>query len=132
MGAKSFLAKAKNDYNVIMTLEEAKEAKRKLLATYPGIGRWHRRESLEVGRGNFETRTLLGRRRVVEPDREGKPKFTERLNAPVQGSAADILKLALAGLEETREEHLSARPALHKNYKRLQEEVVCSGPNYRI
>jgi DNA polymerase-1 len=43
--------------------------------------------------------------RVVEPDPWGKPSFTERLNLPVQGTAADTLKLALARLWESREVH---------------------------
>lgn len=119
MGAKRFLEKAKDDYDITMTLEEAKEAKRKLLAAYPGIGHWHRREAEECRRGNFETRTLFGRRRVVEPDHEGKPKFTERLNAPVQGTAADVLKLALARLGEGREEHPNALPIIT-----VHDEVV--------
>src|SRR5215210_4777291 len=37
-----------------------------------------------------------------------KPKFTERLNAPVQGTAADILKTAMANLGEGREEYPNA------------------------
>ncbi len=112
MGAQKFLETAKNDYGVEMTLSEAREAKRKLLETYPGIGRWHRSEAAECDKGNFETYTLMGRRRVIEPDRDGKPRFTERLNAPVQGTAADILKLALARLWESREEHPAALPIL--------------------
>jgi DNA polymerase-1 len=119
MGAKRFLEMAKNDYDVTMTLQEAREAKRKLLEAYPGIGRWHQRESEECNKGNFETYTLLGRRRVVDPDYEGKPKFTERLNAPVQGTAADILKLTLARLWESREEHPGALPILT-----VHDEVV--------
>jgi DNA polymerase-1 len=102
MGAKKFRDMAETDYGVRMTLSEAREAKRKLLAAYPAIGRWHRRESARSEAGDFETFTLLGRRRVVEPDYQGKPSFTERLNAPVQGTAADILKLALAELWEGR------------------------------
>lgn len=112
MGAKSFREYARKRYGVTMTLEEAKEAKRKLLGTYPGIGRWHRRESGECHGGNFEARTLLGRRRVVEPGYDGSPKYTERLNVPVQGTAADILKLAMARLWESREEHPNALPIL--------------------
>ncbi|MDP9475653.1 MAG: DNA polymerase [Actinomycetota bacterium] len=119
MGAKMFLEKAKDDYGVTMTLKEAKEAKRLLLDTYPGIGRWHRREAHECERGNFETRTLLGRRRVVEPDRSGSPKFTERLNAPVQGTAADVLKTAMANLWGSRAEHPGALPILT-----VHDEVV--------
>jgi hypothetical protein len=42
--------------------------------------------------GDSETRTFSGRRRLdVE-------RLTDRLNAPVQGTAADGLKLALAFL----------------------------------
>jgi DNA polymerase-1 len=119
MGAKRFLEMAKNDYGVVMTLQEAREAKRKLLEAYPGIGRWHQGEAEECKKGNFETYTLLGRRRVVEPDRDGKPKYTERLNAPVQGTAADILKLAMARLWEAREEHPGALPILT-----VHDEVV--------
>lgn len=119
MGAKRFLEMARNDYGVEMTLREAKEAKRKLLEVYPSIGRWHQREAEECNKGNFETHTLMGRRRVVEPDYEGEPKFTERLNAPVQGTAADILKLAMARLWESREDYPSALPILT-----VHDEVV--------
>src|SRR5829696_4966322 len=108
MGAKRFKDMAERDYGVEMSLAEAKEAKRKLLDAYPRIGHWHTREGQECERGNFVTETLMGRRRVVEPDRRGNPSFTERLNAPVQGTAADILKLALARLWESREEHPNA------------------------
>jgi DNA polymerase-1 len=119
MGAQRFLETAKNDYGVVMTLNEAKEAKCKLLEAYPGIGRWHRREATECEKGNFETYTLMGRRRVVEPDYKGKPRFTERLNAPVQGTAADILKLAMARLWESREEYPGTLPILT-----VHDEVV--------
>ncbi len=47
----------------------------------------------------METRTLSGhRRRWVE-----RPRFTELLNTPVQGSAADCLKEALACLPKALE-----------------------------
>ena len=110
---------AERDYGVGMSLAEAKEAKRKLLDAYPRIGLWHAQESQECERGNFVTETLMGRRRVVEPDRWGKPSFTERLNAPVQGTAADILKLALARLWESREEHPKVVPILS-----VHDEIV--------
>jgi DNA polymerase I len=119
MGAKKFKDVAERNYGVRMTLSEAREAKRKLLAAYPAIGRWHQRESAKSEAGDFETFTLLGRRRVVEPDYSGKPSFTERLNAPVQGTAADILKVALAELWEDREAHPHAFPVLT-----VHDEVV--------
>src|SRR5688572_30101595 len=54
----------------------------------------------------LETQTLTGRRRTnVE-------KLTDRLNAPVQETAADGLKLALALLWERRDECPEAVPVL--------------------
>ena len=44
---------------------------------------------------------------------------SERLNAPVQGTAADILKLTLARLWESREEHPEAVPILS-----VHDEIV--------
>jgi DNA polymerase-1 len=119
MGAKGFKDVAERHYGVRMTLSEAQEAKRKLLAAYPAIGRWHQQESARSQAGDFETFTLLGRRRVVEPDYRGKPSLAERLNAPVQGTAADILKLALAELWDSREAHPGAFPVLT-----VHDEVV--------
>jgi DNA polymerase I len=56
---------------------------------------------------NAETRTLLtgGHRTEVE-------RLTDRLNAPVQGTGADGLKLALALLRERRGECPGAVPML--------------------
>ena len=73
MGAKRFLVTAKGDDSVRLTLDDAREAKRKLLEAYPSIGHRHRREAGDCEKGNFETRTLLSRRRVVEPDRGASP-----------------------------------------------------------
>ena len=119
MGAKRFKEMAASDYGVRMTLSEARDAKQKLLAAYPAIGSWHQRESARSEAGDFETFTLLGRRRVVKPDNSGKPSFTERLNAPVQGTAADILKLALARLWEGRSDYPGTFPVLT-----VHDEVV--------
>ena len=74
--------------------------------TYPGLKRWHDNERRVWQRGETETRTLTGRRRMnVE-------KLTDRLNAPVQGTGADGLKLALALLWERRSECPEAVPVL--------------------
>jgi DNA polymerase I len=57
-------------------------------------------------RSPVSTRTLTGRRHMdVE-------KLTDDLNAPVQGTAADGLKLALALLWERRDECPGAEPVL--------------------
>jgi len=73
-----------------LSLKEAKAFKEAFFQAYPGIAAWHDRM-----RGERETRTQAGRLRKWP---EARPKVTEVFNAPVQGTAADILKLALAGL----------------------------------
>src|SRR5919107_1607063 len=103
-GAKGFKEFARDKYGTDITLEEAALYKRQFFGTYPGLAAWHKRERLRMKRGETETRTLTGRRRV------GVTKFTEWVNAPVQGTGADGLKLALALLWERRAECPGAVP----------------------
>ncbi len=89
-----------------MRLQEAALYRERFFETYPGLKRWHDNERRAWHCGETETRTLTGRRRMdVE-------KLTDRLNAPVQGTAADGLKLALALLWERRDECPKAVPVL--------------------
>jgi DNA polymerase I len=106
MGAKGLQSYALKSYGVEMSPEEATLYRKRFFRTYPGLMRWHDNERRAWLRGGTETRTLIGRRRTdVE-------KLTDRLNAPVQGTAADGLKLALALLWERRSECLGAVPVL--------------------
>jgi DNA polymerase-1 len=106
MGAKGLRAYAFKSYGVEMSLEEAALYRRRFFQTYPGLRRWHERERRAWQLGDAETWTLTGRRRMnVE-------KLTDRLNAPVQGTAADGMKLALAFLWERRGECPGAMPVL--------------------
>jgi DNA polymerase I len=89
-----------------MSLEQAALYRRRLFETYPGLKRWHDRERRGWRHGETKTRTLAGRRRMdVE-------RLTDRLNAPVQGTGADGLKLALALVWERRDECPSGVPVL--------------------
>jgi DNA polymerase-1 len=103
-GAKGFKEFARDKYGTDITLEEAALYKRQFFGTYPGLAAWHEQERLRMKRGETETRTLAGRRRV------GVDRFTEWVNAPVQGTGADGLKLALAFLWERRAECPGAVP----------------------
>jgi DNA polymerase I len=106
MGVKGLRVYAFKSYGVEMSLEEATLYRRRFFQTYPGLKRWHERERRIWQPGDTETRTLIGRRRMdVE-------RLTDRLNAPVQGTAADGLKLALALLWERRGECSGATPVL--------------------
>ncbi|MGI8553473.1 MAG: DNA polymerase [Dehalococcoidia bacterium] len=102
MGAKGFQSYAASGYGVTLSESEAADMRNKFFNTYPGLRRWYR----SIRDGETETRTLSGRRRLhVE-------RFTEKLNSPVQGSGADVIKLALARLWETRATVPGAAPAL--------------------
>jgi len=106
MGAKGLRSYALRSYGVGMSLEEAALYRRRFFQSYPSLKSWHDNERWTWQRGETETRTLTGRRRMdVE-------RLTNRLNAPVQGTAADGLKLALALLWERRDECPRATPVL--------------------
>lgn len=106
MGAKGLRAYALKGYGVEMSLEEASLYRRRFFETYPGLKKWHDEERRDWQRGDTETRTLTGRRRIdVE-------RLTDRLNAPIQGTAADGMKLAMALLWERRGECPEAMPVL--------------------
>ena len=97
---------ALRSYGVEMSVEEASLYRRRFFESYPGLKRWHDHVRRSWHCGDTETRTLTGRRRMdVE-------KLTDRLNAPVQGTATDGLKLALAFLWERRYECPGAMPVL--------------------
>lgn len=92
MSAETLQLYARMNYGVELSSEEAAEYRATFFRTYYGLRRWQR----DQPDGAIEARTLTGRRRV-KVDR-----YTEKLNTPVQGTAADGLKQALALLWERR------------------------------
>jgi DNA polymerase-1 len=98
--------KAKEDpYNLDLSLEDAERYHQAFFKAYPGIAAWHRRIRCTHAR---ETRTLAGRRVLVEPD----GFFGMKANYLVQGSAGDGLKNALALLWQRRSLCPGAFPVL--------------------
>lgn len=92
MGAKGLQGYAKSVYGVELSLKEAELFRNRFFNAYKGIAKWH--EKMKRATGITESRTLSGRRILYrEP-----PGITGLLNIPVQGTAADIVKKALAML----------------------------------
>jgi DNA polymerase-1 len=82
-----------------ITPDEAKEQMEAYFARFGGV-RDYLREVVEVARMNGYTETILGRRRYLPDlvsDNNQRRQMAERmaLNAPIQGSAADIIKVAM-------------------------------------
>jgi len=90
------------------TLAECESSIANLKAGYPQLAKWQEQEKRTAASTQY-TQTYLGRRRYLPGIRSqdwSRKSFAERcaLNTPIQGTAADILKLALgrllAGLPE--------------------------------
>jgi len=90
MGAKSFMEYAKNDYGIHMSKDQAKEYIKRFFDAYPDFKHWKK-----TVMNNYDMRTL-GNRGFFNV----KKTYTQRLNFPIQGSEADILKTALCLLTE--------------------------------
>ena len=90
------------------SIEECTEMIENLKTGYPGLSVWQEEVKDQASRRMY-TETWLGRRRYlpnINSSDWGQKSFSERcaMNTPIQGTAADILKLAvariLAGLPE--------------------------------
>ena len=116
MGAETFVMNALTGYNVIFTLAQARRYKAVYLRTYRGVARW---QAETRSRMPIEVRTASGRIRRFDDRRKG---YCERLNMPVQGTAADGMKAALVLLHR-RLPPLGARLVLC-----VHDEVLVEAP----
>jgi DNA polymerase-1 len=108
MGAERFRAYAQATYGVHLTAQQATAFRERFFREYRGLRAWQARQGNNLGSAPDlqdllgrapaapETRTVAGRRRLAVD------AYPMRLNTPVQGTGADILKLALAHLCEDR------------------------------
>lgn len=91
-----------NDLHISM--KQAKQYIESYLASYPKIAAYLERVKAEAREKGYVT-TIMGRRRYI-PELAGKNKvlqsFGERvaMNSPIQGSAADIIKIAMINVSE--------------------------------
>jgi DNA polymerase I-like protein with 3'-5' exonuclease and polymerase domains len=103
LGVKALRLKAKAEYGLDLSPEEAERYRRAFFAGYPGVAAWHRRLRGETAP---EVRTLAGRRCPL-PE---KHFYGTRANYTVQGTGGDGIKLALALLWERRDQAPGAFP----------------------
>lgn len=110
-------------------------------ALYPGVQRFMREVVEQAGKDGYVT-TRLGRRRAL-PDLQAKNRnqreFAERMaiNTPIQGTAADIIKLAMISCDRgIKENRLSARMLLQIHdelvFELPEEEVARAKPIFKL
>ena len=116
---------------------EAKEYIERYLATYPGVAKYLN-GSVEKARELGYTETMFSRRRPI-PELSSRNRnvvaFGERVarNSPIQGSAADVIKLAMIAVHRRlAESELDARLILQVHDELIVEcaegdaEAVCA------
>ncbi|GLI18389.1 hypothetical protein TSYNTROPHJE_02020 [Tepidanaerobacter syntrophicus] len=113
------------------TLSECETIIQNLKAGYPGLARWQDEVKKRAATSCY-TETWLGRRRYLLGIRSsdwGKKSFAERcaLNTPIQGTAADILKLACGRIISGLPERLWLKPLLQ-----IHDELVFELPEDKV
>ena len=109
-----------------MSPREAQEFIRRYFEKYPGVKRFME-EAAEEGKTRGYAETLMGRRRYLPELQSTKQvvrEFGKRaaMNTPVQGTAADIIKLAMVRVDESlRREKLRSRLILQVHDELLLE-----------
>ncbi len=97
-GAKGLAVYARSSYGVDMTLDQAKRARGMFFDTYRGMAIWQR-ETAQTSERTQRAITPGGRIRDFSTEGRGY-RYTEALNTPIQGGAAEVLLAALARLED--------------------------------
>lgn len=95
LGAERLKLKAKTDYGVDLSLEQASYYRDKWFENYSGVRKWQRRTASASARTK-PSRTVSGRLRYIDPTFYG-----EFLNSPIQGTAAEATKVAMRNVYDS-------------------------------
>ncbi|WP_333691702.1 DNA polymerase I [Chloroflexus sp.] len=107
--------------------EMARQLIDNLFAQFPGIRRYID-QTLAFGRQHGYVQTLFGRRRMMEDLRASGVRRAaaerEAINAPIQGTAADLMKMAMVNVRRAlRERNLQTRLLLQ-----VHDELIAEAP----
>src|SRR5829696_2538464 len=99
LGTEKYRQNVYKDTGERLTQSQANKDREAFRAAFPHFYRW---QQTYGAKHEWETRSALGWRRVVAPDKDNKSKYTERLNGPIQSTAGDIVYLTLKKLAADR------------------------------
>ncbi len=97
-GARGLAAYARSSYGVSMSEAQAGSARNAFFSTYPELAAWQRQTAQRAGDEPL-VRTPAGRIFDFRRTSHGY-SYTEALNIPIQGGAAEVLMAALSLLDE--------------------------------
>jgi DNA polymerase-1 len=92
LGTEKYRTNVYKDTGERLSTAQANKDRKAFREAFPEFYKWQQSYG---AMHEWETRSVLGWRRVVAPDHEGNPKYTDRLNGPIQSTAGDILYLTL-------------------------------------
>jgi len=102
MGPTRFVKKAKDDYNLYISLEDAIKFKNKFWQTYPILKHWCDEERIRCNKRDYAL-TKGGRKRFFADVSKG---YCEKINTAVQGSCAEVLLETLLALPDDIAQYL--------------------------
>nr|WP_294942145.1 DNA polymerase I [uncultured Mucilaginibacter sp.] len=118
--------------NLGIPRKEAADIIENYFAQYPGI-KQYMNDTMNFARENGYVTTLMGRRRYLRDINSANQTvrgFAERnaINAPIQGSAADMIKIAMINIHrEFKAQKLDARMTMQ-----VHDELVFDVPHYEV
>jgi DNA polymerase I-like protein with 3'-5' exonuclease and polymerase domains len=122
-----------------MTDKQAAKTRAVYFQHYDGLARWHAKawDEMECTE-TVEGRTILGRRRLIDPEASNWDCFQSKTNLVVQGACADGIKLALCEIHKrlprstwiiaiVQDEIIVEAPLVKaEQVKKLLEEIMVS------
>jgi DNA polymerase-1 len=125
-GAQGLRSYAKATYGIDLSTQRSHEIRHKFFDHYQGLRRWHAKAHVLESRVT-EGRTVMGRRRLLHASMSGDSSeinwnaFQLQTNFPVQGSAADVLKLAMVKVSQCLPASAKLRACVH-------DELILTAP----
>jgi len=121
-GAAMLVQFAKASYSVEITLQQAQQLKDLFRAAYPAIADWQERQPVEARAWGYAQTLYAGMKVSMGPD-----DYTRALNVPVQGTAAEVLMLALQAVDGRLHGYGWAGSGWSISHH-VHDEIVLAGP----